>query len=486
MLISRACEVLRVVVALMFLSVVASPSFAQGLGGAGTVQGTVKDPTGGVMQAVQVRISHPVSGFTRTMTTDAAGKYVFSNLPPNPYHITVDAQGFQTLERDVDVRTGVPITLDLPLSLAGTTTAVEVVGRAGDLLERDPTAHTDIDQSLIAKLPLQTSSSGLNQIVTMASPGVVSDSNGFFHPVGDHAQTQFSIDNQPITDQQSRLYSNQISQDAVQSMEVITGVAPAEYGDKSSLVVHIVTKSGLDQAKPTGSASFGYGSFSSQTGEVNLGAGSHKFGNFLSLSGLRTDRFLDPPELEALHDTGDQVSFFDRFDFRPGTNDTIHLNVQAARSAFDVPNTYDQAAQAQHQNIRTFNIAPGYSRVVGANTLFTANGFVRRDDLTYLPSANPLNDTPASVSQNRMLTNMGAKADVSITLGAHNLKVGGSIGATRLQEQFTFGITDPTDPAFADESGNFNQDLARFDLTNGESPPAYNPAFTIKQQAGDG
>ena len=205
------------------------------------------------------------------------------------------------------MRSGVPITLDLTLALAGATTAVEVVGHAGDLLERDPTAHTDIDQSLIAKLPIETSSSGLNQIVTMASPGVVADSNGFFHPVGDHAQTQFSIDNQPITDQQSRLYSNQISQDAVQSMEVITGVAPAEYGDKSSLVVHIVTKSGLDQAKPTGSASFGYGSFKSPTGDLNLGAGSHKVGNFLSLSGLRTDRFLDPPELEALHDTGDQL-----------------------------------------------------------------------------------------------------------------------------------------------------------------------------------
>ena len=79
---------------------------------------------------------------------------------------------------------------------------------------------------------------------------------------------------------------------------------------------------------------------------------------------------------------------------------------------------------------------------------------------------------------------MGAKADVSITLGAHNLKVGGSIGATRLQERFTFGITDPTDPAFADDNGNFNQDLARFDLTNGGSPLAYNQSFTIKQQAG--
>ena len=202
------------------------------------------------------------------------GKFVFRNLPPNPYHIEVVAQGFQTLQRDVDVRSAVPIDLDLALALEGATTTVEVVGHAEDLLERDPTAHTDIDQSLIAKLPLE-SGSGLNQVITLASPGVVADSNGFFHPIGDHAQTQFSIDNQPITDQQSRVYSNQISPDAVQSMEVITGVAPAEYGDKSSLIVHIVTKSGLDQAKPVGSVSFGYGSFTSPTVEANLGGGSN-------------------------------------------------------------------------------------------------------------------------------------------------------------------------------------------------------------------
>src|SRR5205085_8752460 len=127
----------------------------------------------------------------------------------------------------------------------------------------------------------------------------------------------------------------------------------------------------------------------------------------------------------------DQLSFFDRFDFRPGTTDTIHLNVQAARSAFDVPTTFDQIAQTQHQNIRTFNIAPGYSRVVGANTLFTANGFVREDRLTYLPSANPLNDTPASVSQDRMLKNMGSKADVAMNLGTDNGKYGRSNSAHR-------------------------------------------------------
>src|SRR5438093_371848 len=297
--------------ALILLAVLAAPAItgAQELGGAGTVQGTIKDPTGGVMQAVEVRIANPVSGFSRATTTDAAGKYVFRNLAPNPYHITVAVQGFQPLERDVNVRTAVPIDLDLTLALAGAQASVEVVGHAEDLLERDPTAHTDIDQSLVEKLPIEATA-GLNQVITMASPGVVADSNGFFHPIGDHAQTQFSIDNQPITDQQSRLYSNQISADAVQSMELITGVAPAEYGDKSSLIVHIVTKSGLDQPKPTGSASFGYGSFKSPTGDVNIGGGSHAVGDFLSFSGTRTDRFLDPPEFEALNDHGHSATLF--------------------------------------------------------------------------------------------------------------------------------------------------------------------------------
>ena len=479
----RRVDVLSTVVVTLLaigaIGVVSVP--AQGLGGAGTVRGTVKDPTGGVMQAVEVKIANPVSGFTRTATTDAAGKYVFSNLPPNSYHLSIDAEGFQTLERDVDVRSAVPIDVDVMLALA-TTASVQVVGHTEDLLERDPTAHTDIDQTLISRLPLE-SSSGLNQVITLASPGVVSDSNGFFHPIGDHAQTQFSIDNQPVTDQQSRVYSNQISPDAVQSMEIITGVAPAEYGDKSSLVVHIVTKSGLDQPKPTGSVSLGYGSFKSPLFETNLGGGSHRVGDFLSVSGMRTDRFLDPPEFSALHDQGNAVSLFNRLDAHAGDTSTFHLNMQAARSSFDVPNTFDQndAGQAQHQEINTINVAPGYTQVIGSKTLFTANGFVRQDHLRYSPSADPFADQPASVSQDRTLTNLGVKADVSYTAGNHNVKMGGTISATKLHENFTIGFTDPS--FNSPSSPDFNPDLAPYDLTRGGSPLAYAQSGTIKQQA---
>jgi hypothetical protein len=499
---------LHVMVAVYVIGIGTAIVGAQGLGGAGTVQGVVKDPTGGVMQAVTLTITNPLSGFRRDTTTDSVGRFVFGNLAPNPYHVVVEAQGFQRLERDIDVRTGVPIELPLTLQLAGATAEVQVVGHAEDLLERDPTAHTDIDQSLIDKLPIE-SSGGLNQVVTMASPGVVADSNGFFHPVGDHAQTQFSIDNQPVTDQQSRIYSNQISADAVQSMEVITGVAPAEYGDKSSLIVHIVTKSGLDQKKPSGSVSFGYGSFMTPTFDANIGGGTHQVGNFLSVSGMRTDRFLDPPELTALHDTGNSQSFFDRFDVRPSDVDTVHLNINVGRSSFNVPNTYDQQVpppQDQHQTITTFNIAPGYSRVIGSKTLLTANGFVRRDHLTYLPSADQTADAPATISQDRTLTNFGGKVDVTYTSGAHNLKLGGSIGATKLHENFTLGFTDPgfnspclgadgtpvPDPTLVgvtqcqgalSVNPNFDTGLNAFDLSRGGTRFAFDGAGTIKEQA---
>jgi Carboxypeptidase regulatory-like domain len=477
---------------------------AQGLGGAGTVQGVVKDPTGGVMQAVTLTISNPVSGFKRETTTDGAGRFTFGNLPPNSYHIAVEVQGFQRFEQDVSVRTGVPIELTLTLQLAGTTTEVQVVGHTEDLLERDPTPHTDIDQSMVDKLP--SGSMGLNQVVTMASPGVVADSNGFFHPVGDHAQTQFSIDNQPVTDQQSRIYSNQISTDAVQSMEVSTGVAPAEYGDKSSLVVRIVTKSGLDQSKPAGSVSFDYGSFGSPTIEANIGAGSHTIGNFLSISGMRTDRFLDPPEFTALHDTGDKESIFDRLDVRLSDTDTLHLNMNLGRSSFDVPNTYDAQNQDQRQTIDTLNIAPGYSRVIGTKALLTANGYIRSDHLTYSPSPDPFDDTPATVSQDRSLANVGGKVDLTYTSGANNVKMGGSVSATKLDENFTLGFTDPAfNSPCVDANGNpvgnpalrgpgqclgalspnpgFNAGLVAYDLTRGGSPFVFNGTATIKEQA---
>src|SRR6185312_4689999 len=120
------------------------------------------------------------------------------------------------------------------------------------MVENVPYAHNDVDRSTFSKMPAASPGSSLSDAVTLSSPGVAADSNGFFHPLGDHGQTTFSIDGQPISDQQSKQFSTQIPLNALQSMELITGAQPAEFGDKTSLVVNAQTRSGLAQ-KPFGS-----------------------------------------------------------------------------------------------------------------------------------------------------------------------------------------------------------------------------------------
>src|SRR6516225_10952520 len=95
-------------------------------------------------------------------------------------------------------------------------------------------------------------------------------------------------------------------------------------------------------------------------GSVGLGFGNTKLGNFITVDGIRTGRFLDTPEFTAFHDKGNNETIFDRFDYQPGRKDAIHLNLFMARSWFQIPNDYDQLGQDQHERVLTWNIAPGY------------------------------------------------------------------------------------------------------------------------------
>ena len=192
--------------------------------------------------------------------------------------------------------------------------------------------HTDIDRNLIEKLPLESSSSSVSSLVTLSTPGVAADSNGLFHGLGDHASNSFSVDGQPISDQQSKVFSNQIPSNSIQSIQVIAGAPPAEYGDKTSLVIQVTTRSGQGLTKPTGSITTSYGSFGSATGGFDIGYGSQKWGNFFELDGLNTGRFLDTPEFVVFHDKGNEQNVFDRVDYQFTAVDAIHLNLNYSRS----------------------------------------------------------------------------------------------------------------------------------------------------------
>src|SRR5580700_359181 len=452
--------------------------FAQS-GNSGTINGVVKDPSGAVVTGSTVSIHNPVSGYDRTTTTDSAGSFTFSNLPPNPYHLSVEAKGFGAYAQDVDVRSSVPITVNVALTVAGSSSTVTVVG-GSDLIENEPTFHTDVDRALFDKLPLESASSSVSSLVTLSTPGIAADSNGLFHGLGDHAENSFSVDGQPITDQQSKVFSNQIPLPSVQSLEVISGAPPAEYGGKTSVVIVATTRSGQGVTKPEGSVTTSYGSFGTSNVTAELAYGGQNWGNFISAGGLNTGRFLDPPEFTVLHDKGNEQNLFDRVDYQLSTADSIHLNFGYSRSWFQTPNSFDEqnatawsgldgvdaqdvnnyggvapnglvvGATDQRSKIGTFNIAPSWTRLLSSNAVFTLGTFVRRDDYNYYPSSDPFADLGPpglqrqSVGQNRTLTNAGIRSDISYVKGINNIKAGVTYEQTFLNENDTLGIVDPT------------------------------------------
>ncbi len=279
----RGILALGAVIAILFC---AAPTSLSAQSNSGIVEGTVTDPSKSAVPGAKVRIENPVSHHVDEVQTGSDGNFQISNIPFNPYHLTVTAPGFSNFSQDVDVRSTVPITMDITLMLGTATTNITVTENAVDLIEQDSTAHTDIDRGIFDKLPLESPSSSVSSLVTLASPGVSSDSNGLFHGMGDHAESSFSVDGQPITDQQSKVFSNQIPIDSIQSLEVIDGAPPAEYGDKTSLIINVTTRSGLGQTQPKGDVYTSYGSFGSSTAAFDLGFGGQNWGNFISADGL--------------------------------------------------------------------------------------------------------------------------------------------------------------------------------------------------------
>jgi hypothetical protein len=456
--------------AVTFLATLVS---AQSAGNSGSINGTVVDPTGAVVAKATVEIRNPVSGYDRSTTTDTSGKFNFTNVPFNPYHMTVTASGFASYAQDVEPRSAVPVSVAIKLQVVGLTTQVTVEAVGGDLIENDPVFHTDVDKALFDKLPLESQSSSVSSLVTLSTPGIAADSNGLFHGLGDHAENSFSVDNQPITDQQSKVFSNQIPLDSIESMEVISGAPPAEYGDKTSVVINVTTRSGQGMTTPHGVVTASYGSFGTSNIGFNLGYGGQSWGNFISASGLNSGRFLDPPEFVVMHDKGNEENLFDRVDYQLSTADSIHMNFGYTRSWFQTPNSFDAQYATpwncvvvcnggldpngnvvgpadQRSQIKTFNIAPSWTRLLSSNTVFTLGAFIRRDDYDYYPSANPFADLgppgvqSETVGQNRTLANTGLRSSLSYVKGIHNVKVGAVYEQTFLTENDTVGIVDPT------------------------------------------
>ncbi|HEY0367127.1 MAG TPA: carboxypeptidase-like regulatory domain-containing protein, partial [Pyrinomonadaceae bacterium] len=104
---------LRLPTAILFSLFLFHIAFAQAR--IGSVQGTVKDPSGALLPGAKITITQPLTRYTQTVQSDQQGQFKLVNIPFNTYKIVAEAPGFQSTEQSIDLETTIPTNLELSL-----------------------------------------------------------------------------------------------------------------------------------------------------------------------------------------------------------------------------------------------------------------------------------------------------------------------------------------------------------------------------------
>ena len=188
-----------------------------------------------------------IVGTSSTATTNDAGYYVMTNIPPGGYDVKVELNryGTETVE-GAKVLAGLTTTLNFALKpseavvLEGiTVTAVK------PLIKKDVTQTTRIIEAEDIEAMPRDTVNGILQTL----PGVsVLNSSGTLHVRGGRSmEVKYLIDGIPINDPIGRSLGLNINTNALEQMEVITGGFNAEYGDAQSGIVNLITKAGSNK-----------------------------------------------------------------------------------------------------------------------------------------------------------------------------------------------------------------------------------------------
>jgi hypothetical protein len=232
----------------------AAPASAQTQITTGVIQGTVTDASGGVVPGATVEARNVDTNLTRTLTTGDTGRFVFLQLPPGRYQVTVSLPGFTThVHEDVPLTVGQSITLDPVLKVSGTAETVTV--RAVSLIDVTRTeVSTTLNETIVSTTPILGRK--FEDLLTL-TPGVsivqgpdgdeitFSGQRGMYNNVsldgGDYNNGFFG---EQLGGQRAAI---DITLEAVKEFQVVASGANAEFGRTAGGVVNVITKSGTNE-----------------------------------------------------------------------------------------------------------------------------------------------------------------------------------------------------------------------------------------------
>jgi hypothetical protein len=251
--------------ALLALFVLCSPTQLKAQLVTGDLLGTVTDSTGAVVPDAKVTVKNTGTGSTRSMQSNKTGDYVFSSLQIGTYKVTVEAQGFKTFAQSgLVLAAGDRARLDAKLTIGSQVETVEIEASSAPALKTDSsTMDTLISTTAVSDLPLNGRNiTNLVQLSAGVTEGAANAPGGAAW-TGGHADDlrQTSVfsangqsdmfNNQMIDgmDNNERTIGTQVvkpSIDAIDQVQVMTNLYPAEYGRTAGGMMNVITKSGTN------------------------------------------------------------------------------------------------------------------------------------------------------------------------------------------------------------------------------------------------
>jgi hypothetical protein len=243
----------RALICLLCIALAPLSCLAQSGAGDGAIVGTVFDPAGAIVQGVNVTAQNVGTKLTRTVKSDATGRYSLGNLQPGEYELTFEAQGFaRLLQKGVSLLIGQRVTLDARLQVSGTQETVTVDAEVPTVELNKTEQSSYITSKEMETMPLNgrrwdnfvlmtpaTSADGTYGLVSYR--GISGLYNNNMIDGADNNQAFFS-------EARGRTRLNYtISQAAIQEFQVGTSNYSAEFGRAAGGTVNAVTKSGTNE-----------------------------------------------------------------------------------------------------------------------------------------------------------------------------------------------------------------------------------------------
>jgi hypothetical protein len=404
--------------------------------------GSVRDNSGKPVAGASVQLQRPDGAAVQTTSAAQDGTFRFAAVEAGPYKLKVEASGFYPAEHSFVVRPRQPFSLSIELQPKQTVQEQVEVRATYQTIDPQKTGssytftHDDLE-----KLP-EPIADNTNDLVNNLMPGASDSHDNFLAVRGTEFSLHEFVNGVSFLDNTQPQFSPGVSPQIFETVDLMTGGFPAEYGNRFGGVLDITTRSGASLAGH-GDVNFRGATYENYDLNADYGGQAGWLGYYLFVDGFTSGRYLDPPEPKELYDFGKGSRATAQFDFRSGSKDTFKLLLMGGGTNFQQPNISEdqEVGRNAQRHLRQQTGIVSWYHTFSPETLLSASLYERVGSDRVLPTSDP--DTPYSVASRAPFT-IGIKSDISHLWHGHVLKAG--VDLVRLRELESFFFDSRGDP----------------------------------------